>query len=101
MGATLEIQRQQHIELVEQQMLFARFREINQRNDLNIFANRQQNELNIPSSSASVSPQNSSTNDENVTTLVEMGFDRQNVIRALQRSNNSIELATNILLSES
>lgn len=105
MGATLEIQRQQHMELVEQEMLFSRFREINQRNDLNIFPNRRQNDSNTAPSSASPRPlssaQNSIANEEKVTTLVEMGFDRQNVVRALQRSNNDLNLATNILLSES
>jgi len=102
MGATFEIQRQQQIELAEQQMLFSRFAEMNPRNDSNVFPNRRQNDLSAQSSSASTNSEASgSTNAEHVTTLVEMGFSRQNVVRALQRSNNDMNLATNILLSES
>ena len=97
MGATLEIQRQQQMEIMEQQMLFARFREINQTNDLNVGPIRRQNDLNANSSAPT--PE-ASTNAEHVTTLVEMGFDRQSVVRALQRSNNDMNLATNLLLSE-
>ena len=97
MGATLEIQRQQQMEIMEQQMLFARFRDINQINDLNVAPNPRQNDLNV-NTSAPI-PQ-TSTNAEHVTALVEMGFDRQSVVRALQRSNNDMNLATNLLLSE-
>jgi len=79
---------------MEQQMLFARFREIN---DLNVSPPRRHNDLNV--NSTPPIPQ-TSTNAEHVTTLVEMGFDRQSVVRALQRSNNDMNLATNLLLSE-
>lgn len=99
MGATLEIQRQQQMEIMEQQMLFTRFRE---NNNLNVGVVRRQNDLNDNSSAPTPPPiPQTSTNAEHVTALVEMGFDRQNVIRALQRSNNDMNLATNLLLSES
>ena len=100
MGATLEIQRQQQMELIEQQMLFSRFREFNANNNFNSTPNRRSNSLNGQTSAQVLQP-STSTNVEHVTALVEMGFDRQNVVRALQRSNNDMTIATNILLSES
>lgn len=38
--------------------------------------------------------------EEQIQTLVEMGFDRNQVIQALRRSNNDLNSATNILLSD-
>lgn len=39
--------------------------------------------------------------EEQVQTLVEMGFDRQRVINALQTCNNDVNTATHLLLQES
>ncbi|CAG2109829.1 unnamed protein product [Medioppia subpectinata] len=100
MGATFEIQRQQQIELLEQQMLFNRYSDINTRNDLNVIPNQRTNDLSAQTSTSSNSEAIVATNAESVTALVEMGFSRQNVVRALERSNNDMNLATNILLSE-
>lgn len=99
MGATLELQREQQMELIEQQMIFSRFRQFNPNNGLDS-AVRPTNDLNGRTGSHLAHP-STSTNAQHVTALVEMGFDRQNVVRALQRSNNDMTLATNILLSES
>ncbi|XP_054168501.1 ubiquitin-associated domain-containing protein 2-like [Oppia nitens] len=101
MGATAEIQRQQQIEIVEQQMLLSSFTNINQRNNLNQTNNTRFNNLNAQTSSLSPDSESISSPDNlHVTALVDMGFDRQHVVRALQRSNNDINLATNLLLNE-
>lgn len=140
MGATLEIQRQQQYEIMEQQMLLTRAREsrFNNRQHMaqgyaerlvppnnegglfgnfqnqNIWSqtfnpsvllrrNRRPNGIADGTDVAGSSNQNhvSPLQEDQVTTLVEMGFDRQNVVRALQTSNNDINLATVILLNES
>jgi len=150
MGATLEIQRQQQFEMMEQQLLLTRARDT-QRGNSNLFHNRQQmaqgyaerlvppmNDGGLFGSFHSQNIWNNAFNptallrrtqqqDENagessdmanginqnhvdttsplqedqVKTLVEMGFDRQSVVRALQTCNNDINLATVILLNES
>ncbi|RWS30354.1 Ubiquitin-associated domain-containing protein 2-like protein [Leptotrombidium deliense] len=100
-GATLEIQRQQQIELYEQQMMLSRARELRER-----ISNRRSAENIVePTAGPSVeSPQedsdNSSVTEEKIQTLVEMGFERQKVIVALIRANNDVNLATTVLLSE-
>ncbi|KFM74884.1 Ubiquitin-associated domain-containing protein 2, partial [Stegodyphus mimosarum] len=151
MGATLEIQRQLQLEMLEQQMLLNRASR--ERGNSNRFQNRQQmaqgyaerlvppnndgglfgsfHNQNIwnnafnpsaflrrgrqPEASTStdsgdirnginqnhVSAAASPPQEDQVKTLVEMGFDRQNVLRALQTCNNDINLATVILLNES
>lgn len=98
LGATLEIQRQQHFEIMEQQMLFQRISEANQSRSGLL---RRRNDLNHHQRVENESNQNNLINEEQVQTLVEMGFNRQNVVRALERSNNDANLATTILLNES
>ncbi|XP_067143588.1 ubiquitin-associated domain-containing protein 2-like isoform X1 [Centruroides vittatus] len=138
MGATLEIQRQQQLELIEEQMLLARAQEFRERGNMQTrqsaesFANRfmQQDggifqnynrreewenvfnmrrrqpnprEDGLQGENFSANVENESTFpvvEEQVQRLVEMGFDRQSVIRALRNSNNDINLATSILLTE-
>ncbi|XP_023229781.1 ubiquitin-associated domain-containing protein 2-like isoform X2 [Centruroides sculpturatus] len=117
MGATLEIQRQQQLELIEEQMLLARAQEFRERGNMqnynrreeweNVFnmRRRQPNprEEGLQGENFSANVENESTFpvvEEQVQRLVEMGFDRQSVIRALRNSNNDINLATSILLTE-
>jgi len=105
MGATLEIQRQQQAELYEQQML------------LNMATQRIPNFATLPRNprdqngiigggavnrqpAMERNPPATVADDASVEMLVEMGFNRASAIRALQRSNNDIPTATNMLLSE-
>ncbi|XP_055940054.1 ubiquitin-associated domain-containing protein 2-like [Argiope bruennichi] len=151
MGATLEIQRQQQLDLMEQQLLLSRARESRGGNS-GRFHNRQQmaqgyaerlvppandgglfgsfhnqniwnntfsptsllrrNRQRETDSSADSAEMANGINqnhidastpvqEDQVKTLVEMGFERQNVVRALQSCNNDINMATVILLNES
>lgn len=146
MGATLEIQRQQQMEILEQQVWLSRARETRDRanhqrmhmaqgyaerlvpaagmnqgssffgdlrnreaweNAFNLRRRNNQNNSNEPASGENESVNgndvvtDSSIPEEQVRTLVEMGFDRQSVVRALRNSNNDINIATTILLNES
>ncbi|RWS13588.1 Ubiquitin-associated domain-containing protein 2-like protein [Dinothrombium tinctorium] len=102
MGATLEIQRQQQIELIEQQMMISRARQLRERT-INRRSAESVLEPTPSTSSGDVSHENNgsiTTTEEKIQTLVEMGFERQKVIEALVRTNNDINLATSVLLSE-
>ncbi|GIX67893.1 ubiquitin-associated domain-containing protein 2 [Caerostris extrusa] len=148
MGATLEIQRQQQLEMMEQQLLLSRAREsrggnsgrfhnrqqmaqgyaerlVPPTNDGGLFGSfHNQNIWNNAFSPTSLLRRNrqreqedsaemanginqnhldatSPVQEDQVKTLVEMGFERQNVVRALQSCNNDINMATVILLNES
>ncbi|UYV70177.1 UBAC2 [Cordylochernes scorpioides] len=109
LGATLEIQRQQQLDMLEQHLMFSQ-------------QTRQQmgqgyTERLLPPSDPQAmwgampffarrrvaTPPNDTTGpvpEEQVRTLVEMGFDRQSVVRALRHSNNDVHAATSILLAE-
>ncbi|XP_072434136.1 ubiquitin-associated domain-containing protein 2 isoform X1 [Chiloscyllium punctatum] len=109
MGATLEIQRQQRMEMLDQQIMLAQLNQNNRRhrwqggliNWNRLFpplrnrfpANNQQQEsgLNRPSTVAPVS-------EEQVARLMEMGFSRVDAMEALRATNNDLNMATNILL---
>jgi len=97
MGATLEIQRTQHAEAVEQQLLRARARQFNvpiggrqMRLDEMWGQNNQQNQ---PRQAVQPSP-------VMIQALTDMGFPRQRVEQALIRSNNDLDQATNMLLND-
>lgn len=99
MGATLEIQRQQQIERLEQQMAWGHLQPRHQGGFMySLFGiNRNDhggdmNHLNM----AHLGP----PSDEQIQRLVEMGFNRDNVMNALRASNNDINAATSILLHD-
>ncbi|XP_063242166.1 ubiquitin-associated domain-containing protein 2-like isoform X2 [Bacillus rossius redtenbacheri] len=116
-GATLEIQRAQQLEVLEQQVLLSRARDMRRQQGQgfaetlvgpdnywpnengSIFGgflrNRRQTggRNNVE---ASVQP-----SEEQVQTLVEMGFERTRVLSALRNADNDIISATNLLLHES
>lgn len=124
LGATLEIQREQQMELMEQQMMMTSMEEMMRSSRQFDFQRRPSGSNNIPvglsrsvpppapfvlPASASSSPGPSSTSsvnggprraadEESIRTLVEMGFNREQVIDALRRSNNDVTTATSILL---
>lgn len=123
MGATLDIQRQQQAELLERQLLLQRSRAsrtpphlaaamgMNRQHMAQGYAERLVPTLddqdawdNMVNSGVydgrNTNAQNGQS-EEQVQTLMDMGFDRQNVLRALRNSNNDVHLATTLLLSES
>ncbi|XP_049799306.1 uncharacterized protein LOC126234621 isoform X1 [Schistocerca nitens] len=114
-GATLEIQRAQQMEILEQQMLLNRAREFRRQQGQG-FAETlvgpdnywpQENGtlfggfLRNRRPNAVPEENNVQPSEEQVQTLVEMGFERTRVLSALRSANNDINSATNILLHES
>lgn len=127
-GATLEIQRQQQMEQLEQQMLMARARDqrrhaqgqgyaetlvgpdnfwqANQNEPLlagllgarNHIEGLEQHDLAEEGAGPSGMQQQGS--EEQVALLVDMGFDRASVLDALRAANNDLTMATNLLLQE-
>ena len=57
--------------------------------------------LNIRIFLDNLQPQRTPPSEENINQLVEMGFNRNSVLNALNSTNNDISLATNVLLQES
>uniref|UniRef100_A0A3Q0RDZ5 UBA domain containing 2 n=1 Tax=Amphilophus citrinellus TaxID=61819 RepID=A0A3Q0RDZ5_AMPCI len=119
MGATLDIQRQQRMELLDQQLLLAQYNEArrNTRHQpqtgllqwTRLFPSlrhRGQNRFPVqphpqPQAHQSTQPpllDNSPVAEEQVARLVEMGFSRIDALEALRASNNDINMATNFLL---
>jgi len=100
MGATLEIQRTQHAEAVEQQLLRARARQFNvmqggRQMRLDEMWGQARNNRNNRPPAAPVQP-----SPTMVQALMDMGFSRQRVEQALIRSGNNLPEATNILLND-
>ncbi|XP_005914270.1 ubiquitin-associated domain-containing protein 2 [Haplochromis burtoni] len=119
MGATLDVQRQQRMELLDQQLLLAEYNEArtNARQQpqsgllqwTRLFPSlrhRGQNRVPVqprpqPQAHQSTQPpflDNSPVAEEQVARLVEMGFSRIDALEALRASNNDINMATNFLL---
>ncbi|XP_071767796.2 ubiquitin-associated domain-containing protein 2 [Centroberyx gerrardi] len=121
MGATLDIQRQQRMEVLDQQLLLAQYNEArrNARHQpqaglldwARLFPSLRHRGQNRPAAQprpqaqTDPSPQpqpplldNSPVAEEQVARLVEMGFSRIDALEALRASNNDINMATNFLL---
>lgn len=116
MGATLELQRQEQMEHLEQQMIWQAVQQQQQQpgqnlnmaqnlvNGPGLFGNQidiggLRNRLNIGGDNPAVQAQ--PITEENVQHLVDMGFGADRVREALQASNNNVSAATNILLQDS
>ncbi|KAF6736931.1 Ubiquitin-associated domain-containing protein 2 [Oryzias melastigma] len=119
MGATLDIQRQQRMDLLDQQLLLAQYNEA-RRNArpqpqagllqwTRLFPSLRHRGQNGPpmqpqpqaqtqQSAPPPSLNNSPVAEEQVARLVEMGFSRTDALEALRASNNDINMATNFLL---
>jgi len=104
MGATLEIQRTQHAEAVEQQLLRARARQFNVPiggRQMRLDEMWRGGQPNAPGQGqprpapAAVQP-----SPVMVQALTDMGFPRQRVEQVLVRCNNDLDQATNMLLNE-
>ncbi|XP_043991664.1 ubiquitin-associated domain-containing protein 2 [Gambusia affinis] len=119
MGATLDIQRQQRMDLLDQQLLLAQYNEARRnarrqpRGGLlqwtRLFPSLRHRGQNRPpvqphpeaQTHQSTQPpllENSPVAEEQVARLVEMGFSRVDALEALRASNNDINMATNFLL---
>ncbi|XP_023594287.1 ubiquitin-associated domain-containing protein 2 isoform X2 [Trichechus manatus latirostris] len=109
MGATVDIQRQQRMELLDRQLTLSQFahaRRQRQRQGGMINWNRlfpplrQQRSVNYqddrPSEQQASPPLEAS--EEQVARLMEMGFSRGDALEALKASNNDLNVATNFLL---
>jgi len=100
MGATLEIQRTQQAEAMEQQLLRARARRFNvpmggRQMRLDEMWGPGANRRDAAAAAAPVHP-----SPEMVQVLTDMGFSRQRVEQALIRANNDMDQATNFLLQD-
>ncbi|KAK3589938.1 hypothetical protein CHS0354_034958 [Potamilus streckersoni] len=120
MGATLELQRQEQMEQMDQQMIWQSLRynqQIN-RHNIQIGPPQAQNLANGPGIFGTTNNNpyeglrqrhnidnetntNQELTEEQVQQLVDMGFNQEQVRDALRMSNNDISVATNILLQES
>ncbi|XP_013415280.1 ubiquitin-associated domain-containing protein 2 [Lingula anatina] len=105
LGATLELQRQQEIELLEEQLARQQFRQMRnmggmafQPRGAGIFGNLFDGGAQPRQGHNQPAP---AVQEEQVQTLVEMGFVRENVIEALRATNNDVSMATNVLLHNS
>ncbi|XP_056291353.1 ubiquitin-associated domain-containing protein 2 [Pseudoliparis swirei] len=119
MGATLDIQRQQRMDILDQQLLLAQYNESTRINRpqpqsgllqwTRFFPSLRQRGQNRPpveprpqaeAQPSTESPRldNSPVGEEQVALLVEMGFSRTDALEALRVSNNDINMATNFLL---
>uniref|UniRef100_A0A2I3RBN6 Ubiquitin-associated domain-containing protein 2 n=1 Tax=Pan troglodytes TaxID=9598 RepID=A0A2I3RBN6_PANTR len=108
MGATLDIQRQQRMELLDRQLMFSQFAQgrrqrqqqggminwnrlfppLRQRQNVNYQGGRQSEPAAPPLE----------VSEEQVARLMEMGFSRGDALEALRASNNDLNVATNFLL---
>ncbi|XP_030057211.1 ubiquitin-associated domain-containing protein 2 [Microcaecilia unicolor] len=106
MGATIDIQRQQRMELIDQQIMLSQLSQMRRQrqqqgrviNWSRFFAPlRPRRNMDLPNNhqAEQVAP---SASEEQVTRLMEMGFSRVAVLEALRASNNDINVATNFLL---
>lgn len=107
MGATLELQRQEQTDLLEQQYYFNRAQqEFRQQRgqgyserlvDDGVNADGILGYLMRPRQQQRASP-NPEPSQENIQILVDMGFDQARAVEALRSSSNDLETATSILL---
>ncbi|KAI0214374.1 Ubiquitin-associated domain-containing protein 2 [Lamellibrachia satsuma] len=100
-GATLELQRQQHIEQLEQQLAWAQLQPRPPGGNpfgFGLFGNGDERERGEPVRPAPVPTE---LPEEQIERMTEMGFERDNVLRALRVANNDPGVAINILLQES
>ncbi|KAM9810176.1 ubiquitin-associated domain-containing protein 2 isoform 1-T1 [Syngnathus typhle] len=114
MGATLDIQRQQRMDQLDQELLLAQFNEAraNSRHQAQqtgllpwsrLFPSLRRRREAPPQAQTQPSapplpPSDNAVAEEQVARLVEMGFSRPDALAALRASNNDINIATNFLL---
>ncbi|ELU15058.1 hypothetical protein CAPTEDRAFT_221027 [Capitella teleta] len=100
-GATLEIQRQQQVEQLEQQMAWSQMQQRGNRNAFNLGELFQNNFPAEPAAPAAPAPvQHAEPTEEQIQQLIDMGFQRERVMGALQENNNDVTGAINSLLHQ-
>ncbi|XP_006832124.1 PREDICTED: ubiquitin-associated domain-containing protein 2 [Chrysochloris asiatica] len=109
MGATVDIQRQQRMELLDRQLMLSQFAQVRQQrqqqggmiNWNRLFPPLRQRR-NVNYQDGQRSEQQASppleVSEEQVARLMEMGFSRGDALEALRASNNDLNVATNFLL---
>ncbi|EMP29756.1 Ubiquitin-associated domain-containing protein 2 [Chelonia mydas] len=109
MGATVDIQRQQRMELLDRQIMMSQFAQMRrQRQQQGRVINwnrlfpplRRRHHANYQDNrqSEQEAPPPSEVSEEQVARLMEMGFSRVDALEALRASNNDLNVATNFLL---
>nr|XP_006115518.1 ubiquitin-associated domain-containing protein 2 [Pelodiscus sinensis] len=109
MGATVDIQRQQRMELLDRQLMMSQFAQMRlQRQHQGRLINwnrlfpplRQRRNANYQDNrhSDQEAPPPAEVSEEQVARLMEMGFSRVDALEALRASNNDLNVATNFLL---
>uniref|UniRef100_A0A3Q2ZR32 UBA domain containing 2 n=1 Tax=Kryptolebias marmoratus TaxID=37003 RepID=A0A3Q2ZR32_KRYMA len=98
MGATLDIQRQQRMDLLDQQLLLAQYNEARRNARHQPQAGLLQWTRLFPSLRHRGQNRPPTQPHPQVARLVEMGFSRIDALEALRASNNDINMATNFLL---
>nr|XP_015098188.1 ubiquitin-associated domain-containing protein 2 isoform X2 [Vicugna pacos] len=109
MGATVDIQRQQRMELLDRQLMLSQFAQVRrQRQQQGGMINwnrlfpplRQRRNVNYQDGRRSEQPASPplEVSEEQVARLMEMGFSRGDALEALRASNNDLNVATNFLL---
>jgi len=105
MGATLEIQRTQHAEAMEQQLLRARARQFNvpiggRQMRLDEMWGQGGGNRRVAAAPGGADPAPILPSPQLLQALTDMGFPRERVEQALIRANNDMEQATNFLLQD-
>ncbi|ELK14928.1 Ubiquitin-associated domain-containing protein 2 [Pteropus alecto] len=111
MGATVDIQRQQRMELLDRQLMLSQFAQARrQRQQQGGMINwnrlfpplRQRRNINYQDGQRSEqqAPPPLEVSEEQVARLMEMGFSRGDALEALRASNNDLNVATNFLLQQ-
>ncbi|XP_050806447.1 ubiquitin-associated domain-containing protein 2 isoform X2 [Gopherus flavomarginatus] len=109
MGATVDIQRQQRMELLDRQIMMSQFaqmrrqrqqqgRVINWNRILPPLRRRHNANYQDNGQSEQEAPPTAEVSEEQVARLMEMGFSRVDALEALRASNNDLNVATNFLL---
>lgn len=109
MGATVDIQRQQRVELLDRQLMLSQFAQVRrQRQQQGGMINwnrlfpplRQRRNVNYQDGQRAEQPASPplEVSEEQVARLMEMGFSRGDALEALRASNNDLNVATHFLL---
>ncbi|XP_074917614.1 ubiquitin-associated domain-containing protein 2 isoform X2 [Chelonoidis abingdonii] len=109
MGATVDIQRRQRMELLDRQIMMSQFaqmrrqrqqqgRVINWNQILPPLRRRRNANYQDNGQSEQEAPPTAEVSEEQVARLMEMGFSRVDALEALRASNNDLNVATNFLL---
>ncbi|XP_068920280.1 ubiquitin-associated domain-containing protein 2 [Petaurus breviceps papuanus] len=110
MGATVDIQRQQRMELLDRQLMLSQFAHMRRQRQQqggrinwnrffpHIRQRRNANARDVRQSEQEAAVPPLEVSEEQVARLMEMGFSRVDALEALRASNNDLNVATNFLL---